>query len=73
MFYSVPPFHDLIFQDSTRQLRVIEPSKRRWDIYVGADFLRARRITDCDSGSSYIRINNIVLTIASIIIFIKFY
>jgi melanoma-associated antigen p97 len=49
MFYSNAPYHDLIFQDSTRQLQIIERSKRRWDLYVGADFLRARRITDCDS------------------------
>lgn len=49
MFYSNAPYHDLIFQDSTRQLQVIDRSKRRWDLYVGPDFLRARRITDCDS------------------------
>lgn len=51
MFYSIPPYHDLIFQDATRQLRVIAPEKRRYDLYLGGDFMRARRITDCESGA----------------------
>lgn len=52
MFYSAPPYHDLIFQDATRQLKIIEPSKRRYDLYLGGDFMRAKRITDCHSGAS---------------------
>lgn len=49
MFYSVPPYHDLIFQDATRQLQMIPSDKRRYDLYLGSDFMRARRITDCES------------------------
>lgn len=51
MFYSPPPYHDLIFQDATRQLQIIPPEKRAYDRYLGSDFMRAKRITDCDSGA----------------------
>lgn len=51
MFYSQPPFYDLIFQDATQQLRVIPTNQRRYDLYLGGDFMRAKRITDCDSGA----------------------
>ncbi|KAG5678309.1 hypothetical protein PVAND_007995 [Polypedilum vanderplanki] len=68
MFYSIPPYHDLIFQDSTRQLTVIPSSKRRWDIYLGSDFLRARRITDCDSSASALFKKQFVIYIPILII-----
>lgn len=51
MFYSLPPYHDLIFQDATQQLQAVPHSKRRYDLYLGGDFMRAKRITDCDSGA----------------------
>lgn len=51
MFYSQPPFYDLIFQDATQQLRVIPRNQQRYDLYLGGDFMRAKRITDCDSGT----------------------
>lgn len=51
MFYSMPPYHDLIFQDATQQLLPVPVSKRRYDLYLGGDFMRAKRITDCDSGA----------------------
>lgn len=50
MFYSMPPYHDLIFQDATQQLRPVPHDQRRYDLYLGGDFMRAKRITDCDSG-----------------------
>lgn len=68
MFYSFPPYHDLIFQDATRQLRLIPRNLRRWDLYLGSDFLRARRITDCDSGSSKLTFSSIVLIVAVAVI-----
>lgn len=67
MFYSLPPYHDLIFQDSTRQLQVIPTNKRRWDLYLGPDFLRARRITDCDSGVGNLKMNSFVLSLVILI------
>lgn len=51
MFYSLPPYHDLIFQDATQQLRPVPVAQRRYDLYLGGDFMRAKRITDCDSGA----------------------
>lgn len=51
MFYSPPPYYDLIFQDATQQLRPVPVADRRYDLYLGGDFMRAKRITDCDSGA----------------------
>lgn len=52
MFYSTPPYTDLIFQDATTQLRIVPPHERYYASYVGKDFLRARRIVDCKAGST---------------------
>ncbi|KAK7866940.1 hypothetical protein R5R35_014716 [Gryllus longicercus] len=52
MFYSNPPYSDLIFQDATRRLHVIDPSQREYSQYLGPDFMRAKRIVDCHAGSS---------------------
>ncbi|KAL6953409.1 Ferric iron binding [Sarracenia purpurea var. burkii] len=52
MFMSPPPYSDLIFQDATQQLRVIEPAYRSYDKYLGSDFMRARRIVDCRATAS---------------------
>ncbi|OAD60207.1 Melanotransferrin [Eufriesea mexicana] len=54
MFYSQPPYTDLIFQDATQQLVVIPPEKREFSAYLGPDFMRARRIVDCNAGASAI-------------------
>lgn len=64
MFYSPPPYHDLIFQDATRKLQVVDPKLRWYDDYLGADFMRAKRITDCHAGAtsiSHIKISKLVL------------
>lgn len=52
MFYSPPPYHDLIFQDATRKLQVVDPKIRWYDDYLGPDFMRAKRITDCHAGAT---------------------
>ncbi|XP_043461748.1 melanotransferrin isoform X2 [Leptopilina heterotoma] len=52
MFYSVPPYSDLIFQDATQQLVVIPREKREYSSYLGPDFMRARRVVDCAAGAS---------------------
>ncbi|CAK9800379.1 MELTF [Anthophora quadrimaculata] len=67
MFYSQPPYSDLIFQDATQQLMVIPPEKREFSAYLGPDFMRARRIVDCNAGASAIE-QSIVATIAMIIL-----
>lgn len=57
MFYSIPPYHDLIFQDATRQLQIVPREKRQYDLYLGNDFMRAKRITDCQAGAPAIYIS----------------
>lgn len=52
MYYSPSPYSDLIFQDATQQLIVIPPEKREYSAYLGSDFMRARRIVDCNAGAS---------------------
>ncbi|KAI4498584.1 hypothetical protein M0802_006290 [Mischocyttarus mexicanus] len=52
MFYSIPPYSDLIFQDAAQQLVVIPPEKRQFSAYLGPDFMRARRIVDCNAGAA---------------------
>lgn len=63
MFYSPPPYHDLIFQDATRQLQIVPQEDRRYDLYLGNDFMRAKRITDCQAGAA-----QITLSLGSILI-----
>lgn len=70
MFYSVPPYHDLIFQDATRQLQVIPPEKRRYDLYLGGDFMRARRITDCESGAKRMKFSVVVGMIVAFTLYV---
>ncbi|XP_032675278.1 melanotransferrin isoform X1 [Odontomachus brunneus] len=54
MYYSIPPYSDLIFQDATQQLMVVPLEKREYSAYLGQDFMRARRIVDCNAGASAI-------------------
>ncbi|XP_053985939.1 melanotransferrin [Hylaeus volcanicus] len=67
MFYSQPPYSDLIFQDATQQLVVIPAEKREFSAYLGPDFMRARRIVDCNAGASAIEVS-VLATIAMIIL-----
>uniref|UniRef100_A0A336LQ04 CSON000095 protein n=1 Tax=Culicoides sonorensis TaxID=179676 RepID=A0A336LQ04_CULSO len=75
MFYSPDPYHDLIFQDATRQLQVIDKRERYFSDYVGPDFMRAKRITDCHAGafsiSSFSHISNTLL-LTSLTIFTSY-
>lgn len=66
MFSSEPPYSDLIFQDATTQLKVIDPDKRAYDRYLGGDFLRARRIVDCHAGASDTSASIVILTLSAI-------
>jgi len=66
MYYSPPPYSDLIFQDATQKLLVIPPEKREYSAYLGQDFMRARRIVDCNAGASAISYS-VIATIVMII------
>lgn len=63
MFFSPPPHSDLIFQDAAQQLQVIDPAYRSYGRYLGKDFLRARRVVDCDAGAA-------VLTLSIVVVFV---
>ncbi|XP_033335223.2 transferrin 2 [Megalopta genalis] len=67
MFFSEPPYSDLIFQDATQQLVVVPPEKREFSAYLGSDFMRARRIVDCNAGASAIE-QSILATMAMILL-----
>lgn len=67
MFSSTYGFYDLIFQDATRQLQILPEEKRRYDIYLGKDYMRARRITDCYAKASKSLIPSSVLILLMLI------
>ncbi|XP_060652548.1 transferrin 2 [Drosophila nasuta] len=66
MFSSPIGHYDLIFQDATRQLQVIPPESRRYDTYLGSNFMRARRITDCYAGAAQMTISLVLLLTSSL-------
>ncbi|CAK1594537.1 unnamed protein product [Parnassius mnemosyne] len=49
MFYSQPPYADLIFSDAAVRLKPIPHSKRSAEIIAGPALLRAARIVSCDA------------------------
>ncbi|XP_016994047.2 transferrin 2 [Drosophila takahashii] len=67
MFSSPIGHYDLIFQDATRQLSVIPPNKRRFDSYLGSDFMRARRITDCYAGAAQVALSVGLLLVGTLV------
>ncbi|XP_022918604.1 transferrin 2 isoform X2 [Onthophagus taurus] len=67
MFYSPPPYTDLIFQDATTQLKVIPSHLREYSKYLGGDFMRAKRIVDCHAGAERFEIT-LFTSILSLII-----
>lgn len=67
MYYSTPPYTDLIFQDATTQLHVIEPEKRYYSQYLGQDYMRARRVVDCHAGTSNLVSSFLTISVAFIL------
>lgn len=55
MFESPRPFSDLIFQDATQQLIIIPKEMREFSKWLGPDFMRARRVVDCNAGAAEIK------------------
>ena len=62
MFYSKPPYSDLIFQDAAQQIRVIPREEQNYREYLGRNFLRARALVDCRSGASSLGIHQILVS-----------
>jgi melanoma-associated antigen p97 len=52
MFYSRPPFADLIFSDSAVRLRPMAHAQRSADLVAGRALLRAARLVSCDAPDS---------------------
>lgn len=69
MFYSTPPYTDLIFQDAATQLKAIEPKNREYSAYLGPDFMRAKRVVDCYAGTSTTKAS-LTLVISSAVAFL---
>ncbi|XP_014254557.1 melanotransferrin [Cimex lectularius] len=67
MFYSHPPYSDLIFQDASTHLHVIKPELRWYSDYLGKDFMRAKRIVDCHASSNSNLPSKLLLFIALLI------
>ena len=67
MFYSQPPYSDLILQDATTQLKIIPEEKRWYSDYLGKNFMRAKRLVDCYAGSNQI-VAQLILVIFSVFI-----
>ncbi|EDV97400.1 melanotransferrin [Drosophila grimshawi] len=57
MFSSPLGHYDLIFQDATRQLQVIPQQQRHYATYLGGNFMRARRITDCYASAPHLTLS----------------
>lgn len=49
MFYSQPPFSDLIFSDVAVRLKPLSHEKRSAEIIAGPALMRAARIVSCDA------------------------
>lgn len=52
MFVSEAEHRDLIFQDSTQQLKPVPLERRNYKDYLGTDFLQAVRLVDCSASST---------------------
>ncbi|CAH2096997.1 unnamed protein product [Euphydryas editha] len=49
MFYSQPPYADLIFSDAAVRLKPLPHSERSAEIVAGKALIRAARIVSCDA------------------------
>ncbi|XP_026676613.1 melanotransferrin [Diaphorina citri] len=72
MFSSAPPYADLIFQDATRQLRVIKPELRWYSDYLGPDFMRARRVVDCHAGVGAARVSVVAMVTGLCVLLMRY-
>jgi len=71
MFYSDPPYADLIFQDATQQLIVLPEKERDYTEYLDPEFLKAYQVVECRStGNKLINVAkfNVVMVVISIIL-----
>jgi melanoma-associated antigen p97 len=73
MYYSEPPYADLIFQDATQQLIVLPEEEWHYTKYLDKEFLKAYAVVECRSGASYLLSNPITVTLTiSFTLFLSF-
>lgn len=73
MFVSDKGFKDLIFQDSTVNLKLIAPEKRDYRKYLGHEFLKAMSVVDCTAGGTGLSSNYSLLIVTTILTFLYFH
>lgn len=64
MFYSTPPYADLIFQDATQQLIVLPEEERDYTVYLDQEFLKAYSLVECRSFAMSIQMTSLLLVIS---------
>ena len=57
MFYSNPPYADLIFQDATQQLIVLPEEQWDYTKYLDREFLKAYEVVECRSEAEQLNFN----------------
>ena len=69
MFYSDPPYADLIFQDATQQLIELPEMERHYTKYLDPEFLKAYEVVECRSTGNRVIFAklNVVMVVISIL------
>ena len=67
MFYSEPPYADLIFQDATQQLIVLPEEERHYTTYLDKEFLKAYAVVDCRSGAGSISSAELLIKLVTLV------
>ena len=70
MFYSQPPYADLIFQDATQQLIVLPETERHYTRYLDREFLKAYEVVECRSKATLILPKYVLMVVISVILFL---
>ena len=73
MFYSEPPYADLIFQDATQQLIVLPNDTWSYTEYLDREFLKAYEVVECRSTSAKVALSLmmvVMISISNIVLFL---
>lgn len=66
MYYSEPPFADLIFQDATQQIIVLPEEDHDYRHYLGREFVKAIEDVECFNAASVLR-TSLLVVVATVI------
>merc|ERR1719367_4604 len=73
MFYSQPPYADLIFQDATQQLKELPREKQHYRSYLDREFLKAYSVVECRSTGTLIRSSTAALILSIFIVMTRIF